>query len=241
MIKIAVCDDEAIFLDIITKELETVLLSQGISEYEINIFSSGMDISSLKNEISDYQIVFLDINMEELNGLDTARNIRKYDEDIFIVFITAYMDYALEGYRMDAVRFILKDMLKEMLPECIEVILQRLHLKSSKVIKDFLEGRKEIFLDRIIYIESNRHKLYFNMWDSRKEKYSLYGKVDELEKELQGYGFLRIHKSFLVNRTYIEDIIPYVAIMRNGRELPIPRDKYKKVKAYYFESKGELI
>ena len=241
MIKIAVCDDETIFIDIIVSELKSILINKGISEYAIHTFSNGIELCKLENKISDYQIIFLDINMEQLNGLQTAYYIRKYDKNIFIVFITAFVDYAMEGYKLDAVRFIFKDMLKEMLPECMDAILKRMHLKSGKIIKDFLEGRKEIFVDRILYIESRKHKLYYNIGKPNQEQFSLYGKMDDLEDELKEYNFLRIHKSYLVNMNFLESIMPYKAMMYNGEELPIPREKYKIIKEHFFVEKGDFI
>lgn len=241
MIKIAVCDDETLFIDIIVSELKSILLDKGISEYAIHTFSAGTELCKLENRISEYQIIFLDINMDQLNGLQTAYNIRKYDENVFIVFITAFADYAMEGYKLDAIRFIVKDMLKEMLPECMDAILKRMHIRSGKIIKDFLEGRREIFVDRILYIESRKHKLYYNIRKPKQEQFSLYGKMDELEDELRAYDFLRIHKSYLVNMNYLESIIPYKACMSNGEELPIPREKFKVIKELFFEKKGDFI
>ena len=72
-------------------------------------------------------------------------------------------------------------------------------------------------------------------------RYSLYEKLDNIEKELQKYRFLRIHKSFLVNTKYIESISNYRVLLKDGRILPVPRDKYQKVKERYYEIMGDMI
>ena len=241
MLKIAVCDDERIFISKITELIKETLCENGISEYQIDDFTSGIDLCELKDGISEYQVVFLDINMDKLSGLETAEHIRKYDENIFIVFITAFVDYAMEGYKLDAIRFILKDMLAEMLPECIEAIIKRLRLRTGRITMDFLEGRKEIFVDNVWYIESRKHKVYFQLWKHSNEQLSLYGKLDDMEINLKEYSFLRIHKSYLINIKYIEDISPYKALVGEGKTLPIPREKFKKVKDLFLEYRGDLI
>ncbi|MCL2717621.1 MAG: LytTR family DNA-binding domain-containing protein [Lachnospiraceae bacterium] len=241
MIKIAICDDEYIYTAKTEKIIKNILYEKGISNYEINIFHSGIELNELKHGISEYHLVFIDIHMDRQNGFDTAKNIRKYDEDIFIVFITAFSDYSLEGYKFDALRFIVKDSLKEMLWECMENFFMKLRLKSSKITMVFIEGRKEIFVDKIYYVESNKHKLYFKLVKSIDKVYSLYGKLDEIESKLKEYDFLRIHKSYLVNMRFIESIERYKVIMLNGERLPVPRVNYKIIKDRFFENRGTCL
>jgi DNA-binding LytR/AlgR family response regulator len=242
MIKIAICDDEDIFINKINRILIDVMQKNSVSSYEIKTFTSGTELIAMGKSISDFSIIFLDINMNhDISGFDIAEKIRGYDENIFIVFITAFLDYAPKGYRYNAVRFILKDELSIMLPECMEVIMKRLRLKTGKLEFDFLEGRKEISADSIWYIESRKHKLFINLWKKPDEQLSLYMKLDEMEVILDKYRFLRIHKSYLVNIGYMEDILPYQVLLGKGKSLPIPREKYKHVRDRYYEFRSELI
>ena len=96
MLKIAVCDDEEIFADRIKKLLEKQLINKGI-EYKVDVYSSGIELAKLGDAISEYRIVFLDIDMEGMNGIQTAEVIRTYSDDIYIAFVTAYINYAPEG------------------------------------------------------------------------------------------------------------------------------------------------
>ena len=88
-------------------------------------FTSGLEFCSDDNNLQQYDIIFLDIGMKEMNGMETAYAIREKNQNVDIVFITIMMDYALEGYRVDAVRYILKDDLESLLPECMDTILQK--------------------------------------------------------------------------------------------------------------------
>lgn len=110
MFRIAICDDESHFRKRIREILIDYLNKKGIL-YEIDEFESGKDFINLGIEIVKYKIVFMDINMDELDGMETAQKIQDVSNDIFIVFVTAFVNYAIEGYRVDAVRYILKTML----------------------------------------------------------------------------------------------------------------------------------
>lgn len=109
---------------------------------EIDTFSSGKEFVELGIEMVKYKIVFLDINMDELDGIMTAKKIRENSKDMFIVFVTAFVNYTIEGYKVDAVRYILKDNknLFASVYECMDAIHEKwiirllgLNLISAKV------------------------------------------------------------------------------------------------------------
>ncbi|MCM1160209.1 MAG: LytTR family DNA-binding domain-containing protein [Roseburia sp.] len=241
MLHIAICDDEPYYLERIEKLLHEQLLQQGISIFKLDTYSSGEAFLADSEAASRYQVIFLDINMPDINGLRVAEKIREQSPDVLLVFITAFIDYALEGYKMEAIRYLVKDMLEEMLPECVEVIIRKLCLQAQYMKYHFIEGKKALPVDRIYYIESQKHKLIFNVCAGKQKQYSLYDKLDNIEKELLEYGFLRIHKSYLVNTMYIEDICNYKVKMQDGRLLPVPRAKFQKVKEHFYEIKGDLV
>ena len=142
---------------------------------------------------------------------------------------------------MEAIRFLLKDMLEELLPECMEAVIKKLDLQTYKINKLFREGQKEIAVDRILYVESRGHRLFFHLCEPEIVQYSIYEKLDNIEKELQGYAFLRIHKSFLVNTKYIGRIGNYRVELTQGEVLPVPKEKFQRIKERYYEIMGDLL
>lgn len=243
MIKIAVCDDEEIYLRKITDLLERLLDHHGIDAYGIDTYLSGHDL--LCNMCSDrqpgYDVIFLDVNMPGESGMEVAAKIRESSSDVLLVFITMFVDYATEGYKVEATRFLPKEMLEATLPECIETILKKLSLQTHKLHLCFLEGERDVAVDSICYVESQLHKLLFHMVGQKKVQYSLYGKLDDFQNELLQYGFIRVHKSFLVNSRYIENIANYRVYLKNRDTIPIPREKNQMVKERYYEIMGEMI
>jgi len=240
MLKMAICDDEPYHLNRTEDLIKGILDGRGIDIYVIDTYLLGKDLLRF-DKYMEYDAIFLDIDMSGMNGPEIAKQIRENRQDIILVFIAASSDYAVEGYKMEAIRFLLKDVLEETMPECIEVIIRRLCLHTHKVCYHFTEGQKEMPVDSIGFIESQKHKLLFNVMEKQWVSYSLYDKLDNIEKGLSAYGFLRIHKSYLVNMRFIKAIVHYRAYLKSGEILPIPRDKYRKVKQKYYEMTGKTL
>ena len=241
MFKIAICDDEKYFGKKIKQILEAYMEQNHIS-YDITVFTPGKEVIELGIEIMKYQMIFLDINMEQIDGIETAEYIRKYTEECFIVFVTAYIDYTLEGYSVGAVRYLLKgtENFTESMYECLDTIFDKMN--HTKVIRkiQFNEGAQAVPLNRILYIESRLHKLEYHIMEDELKVYTCYGKLNEIEKEYDKNGFIRLHQSFLVNMHYIERIERYQALLSNGMKIPIPRARYQFVEDSFIEYRGEI-
>lgn len=241
MFRIAICDDESHFRRLIRGILMDYMDKNGVL-YEIDDFESGKDFVDQGIEMVKYKIVFLDINMDELDGMKTARKIREISNDIFIAFVTAFVNYTLEGYRVDAVRYILKNNVNfsELVQECMDAIGLKMNYVVKKKTFNFNEGTKNISLERLLYIESQLHRLEFYIMEDSLNKYTLYGTLNDMEKKLADSNFVRIHQSYLVNMRYITKVSRYKALLSNGVKLEIPKARYKHVEETYIAYKGEI-
>ena len=241
MIRIAICDDEQPFREVVKKYVKKYLSEKEIS-YEIDTFSSGKEFLELGIEMIRYNIVFLDIKMDEIDGIFTAQKIRESSSEMYIVFVTAYIDYSLEGYKVNAERYILKDNTNfdDSIYECMESIFHKVNYVDLKKCFKFNECEKEIPIDRILYIESKLHKLEFHVMENQEVIYTLYGTLNKWEEEMSDFPFLRIHQSFLVNMKHIKSITCYKAILSNHQEITIPKVRYRDVKNSFVAYKGEM-
>lgn len=149
--------------------------------------------------------------------------------------MTAYVNYALDGYKVKASRFLLKDDLGQTLQECMDDILREIRQEEQAVEFSFVEGDMRLKADDIIYIETSRHK---NVFYTKDRTFSIYKKMDELERELKGMGFVRIHQSFLINMKHIERIGSYLMVLDTGKELSVPKSRYPEVRRQYTLYKG---
>ena len=228
--KIAVCDDSRE-----DRGALRALLEACGHDFEIREYGSGEELYADIGYVRECGIVFLDINMKGMDGLETARQIKAKCPKVHIVLVTAYVNYALDGYKVKASRFLLKDDLEQTLQECMDDILREI-LQEERVVEfGFVEGDVRLKVDDIIYIETSKHK---NVFYTKEQIFCIYKKMDELEEDLRGMGFVRIHQSFLINMKYIERISSYVMILTTGKEISVPKSRYPEVKRQYTLFKG---
>jgi two-component system, LytTR family, response regulator LytT len=165
------------------------------------------------------QIVFLDIDMPDMNGLEVARTLVNSQEDIFLVFATAYPDYALQAFELYSFDYILKPFNEKRIKRTLSKLIEKIQHKST---------RKSVF-DNCIAVETQTGKIWLKPGEiqyveSRKpstiiktltETYITKGGMDTFEKILQPYNFCRCHRSYLINPKLIKEIV------RSGRTFQI--------------------
>lgn len=241
MFSIAICDDELIFAEELKELISGYMMEKGFV-FKIDTYSSGEDIVKLGIEVVRYTVVFLDINMEVMDGIKVAEKIRAASREVFIVFVTAYVSYALVGYQLDAVRYLLKgsENFQSTVNECMDAIMDKLSYSVVKRKFEFKEGTKEVSLDRLLYIESNLHKLEFHIMEDDLNTYTMYEKLSVLEDRLESDDFIRIHQSYLVNIKHIKSVVRYQLILTNGVKLAIPKARYTYVKELFISYQGEV-
>ena len=241
MFRIAICDDESLFAEELRELLSGYMMEKGLV-FEIDIYGSGEALIELGIEVIKYTAVFLDINMEKIDGIKAAEKIREISREVFIVFVTAYVNYSLEGYRLDVVRYLLKGNVNfsSMVSECVDALMDKLNYSVVKRKFDFKEGTREISLERLLYVESNLHKLEFHVMEENLKIYTMYETLNALEKNLKASNFIRIHQSYLVNIKYIKNVVRYKVTLTNGIELVIPKARYTYVKEQFISYQGEV-
>lgn len=241
MLRVAICDDEAIFAEELEEILKKYMMKRGLA-FEIDTYISGEMLVALEIETMRYTVIFLDVKMHNMDDITAAWKIRKVNSEVFIVFVAACMDYSLEGYRLDAIRYLLKGSInfEETVYECMDAVLTKLNYSVVKKKFYFKEGVKEVSLDRLLYIESMLHKLEFHIMDESIKIYTMYETLNEMESRLSEDNFIRIHQSYLVNMKYLKNVIRYKAILANGIELIIPKARYTYVRDKFIEYHGEI-
>lgn len=241
MFRIAICDDESLFAEELKELLSGYMMEKGLV-FEIDIYGSGEALIELGIEVIKYTAVFLDINMEKIDGIKAAEKIREVSREVFIVFVTAFVNYSLEGYRLDVMRYLLKGNVDfpSMVNECVDALVDKLSYSVTKREFDFKEGKREISLERLLYVESNLHKLEFHVMEDDLKIYTMYETLNALESKLVAKDFVRIHQSYLVNIKYIKNVVRYKVVLTNGIELVIPKARYTYVKEQFILYQGEV-
>lgn len=241
MFHMAICDDEAYFRNREKKLIEQYMEKRGY-DCLIDLYSSGKQLLERTAMDMPYDVIFLDISMEEMDGLETAGRIRTLSETVYIVFVTAYITYALDGYKVGAVRYLLKEAesLENSMRECLDTITARMKEEKAVCELDIRNEKRRIPVDDIFYVESRLHKVIFFVREDEGKEYARYDRLDEAEKELRQYGFCRVHQSFLVNMKYAKAVERYRVSLENGTEVSISKKYYKAVEKEYIRRQGEI-
>lgn len=229
MLEIAICDKDTFYQNKIKDKLEKYFIRKEI-DFNIEIFSENKELIDAGNKI--YNMVFTDVDND--NMLHTlAEFLRNSSGNVCIVICSDDINYALEGYKVGAIRYLLKDDFDVSFEECMEAVCERLKINTHGILVPFVDKEKYIHVHKVSYLESKGHYITFFDALSRNEIGKVNSKLDTLQEELCKFNFLRIHKSFLVNMAYISQISGYRCTLKNGVEIPVPKARYKEVKSVF--------
>lgn len=220
--RIAVCDDEELFRIEFKTILDKVLVN---SEYDIDTFSGGSSLyeAFLKNP---FDLVFLDIEMPGIDGITLAKRLRAVSENVQIVFLTSHIEYALEGYEVNALRYLVKPVDMNKLSEVLKFIQDKKNNSRQIMIKQ--EG-EDIVIDisDVIYIESLDKNV--RIVTSKSEYITRYN-ISDYEEELKNSGFFRSHRSYLISLSKVKKIVKNDVVMDGDISLPVSRSNVKALK-----------
>lgn len=188
-------------------------------------YKDGINITDDYEPI--YDILILDIEMKIQDGMKTAEKIREYDKDVIIIFITNMSQYAIKGYKVNALSFMLKPVnyfaFKEELLESIILLNKKRDGKHLLIPID--KGIKKISTHEILYIESVKHNLEFYTLEG---KYTFRGTLKKYEKELEPYNFNRCNNSYIVNLNFVTGIEGEYVVIQDKHKLKISRGRKKQ-------------
>lgn len=220
--RIAVCDDEELFRIEFKSVLDKVLIN---AEYDIDTFSGGSSLyeAFLKNP---FDLVFLDIEMPGIDGITLAKRLRTVSENVQIVFLTSHIEYALEGYEVNALRYLVKPVDMNKLSEVLKYIQDKKNNSRQIMIRQ--EG-EDIVIDisDIIYMESMDKNV--RIVTSKSEYITRYN-ISDYEEELKNSGFLRIHRGYLISLSKVKKIVKNDVVMDGDISLPVSRSNVKALK-----------
>ena len=175
MTRIAIVEDEAAVREQLAGYVQRYTRQYG-TQFEVTMFTDGVEI--LEDYRPVYDIIFLDVEMQHLDGMETARRIRELDSDVLLIFITNMAQYAIKGYAVGALDYVLK-------PVPVDGGMRRLDAAT------------------IYYIESEGHRVHFYTEDG---DFSAPGALKVLEEKLAGRLFARRNSGYLVNLAQVSGV-----------------------------------
>lgn len=239
MPRIGICDDNPIFAKHLEKAVKNAF-SKYEGSYDIQAFSDGIVLLS-QNSLEPFDVLFLDIDMPKVGGFDIAKQLREAYSHCIIVFVTSHAELVFESMNYQPFNFIRKNCnipLEESVSNIVDKLVLHMRQDDTIVVEDENRRKNSIFIRDILYIQGDDHYLIFKvLGKSSIMSMRVHEKLMNRENFLKPYGFIRIHKSYLVNLkyvTYINNRTNEVEV-KGGIRLPLSRNYKHDAEEKYVE------
>lgn len=219
MIQIAVVEDEQTYVDQITEYLRRYQ-EERKEDLNVTVFRDGDGI--LADYHTQFDIIFMDIQMKFVDGMTAAEEIRKMDQEVVIIFITNMQQYAIRGYAVDALDYVLKPVNYFAFCERLERAIGRMKKRKTHFVTIPVKGGMvKLDISQVYYVESQGHNLIYH---TDVKEYISAGTIKEIVGTLENIHFCQIHKGILVNLEHVDGIEESSANV-HGELLPISRSR----------------
>ena len=198
MYRIAIVEDDKNFIEELKKYLEQYAQEEG-QEFEISTFYDGEEI--LENYVSNYDLILLDIEMPKVNGMDAAEKIREADENVVLMFITNMAQYAIRGYSVGALDFVMKPITYYTFSLKIKRALKRVSKKElPSILLTLSDGVKKLEVRQIYYVEVQNRMLHYH---TDEGEFVVRGSLQSAESMLPASSFAKCNHWYLVNLMHV--------------------------------------
>lgn len=217
MYRIAIVEDDRGFV----KELQQYLgqyASENGEEFDVALFYDGAEI--LENYTPKYDLILLDIEMPKVNGMDAAEKIREVDENVVLMFITNMAQYAIRGYSVGALDFVMKPITYYTFSMKIKRALKRVQKKElPSILLTLPDGVKKLEVRQIYYLEIQNRMLHYY---TEEGEFVVRGSLQSAEKVLPSNVFAKCNHWYLVNLMHVTAVRKNTASV-GSHELEISR------------------
>ncbi|MFS0863960.1 LytR/AlgR family response regulator transcription factor [Fredinandcohnia sp. 179-A 10B2 NHS] len=235
MIRIAIVEDDISYKEQLIEFLHRFEKEIG-EKIETETFSDGDEI--VENYQAQFDIILMDVQMRFMDGMSAAEEIRKVDSEVVIIFITNMAQYAIKGYAVNALDYVLKPISYFQFSQRLHRAIDRMKKREDHYLTIRVKGGVQRFrVSEIYYVESQGHNLIFS---SKSGEFVTSGTMKELETQLSSFSFFRGNKGYLINLEHVEGMNDSCAIV-GGKELLISRNKKKAFMEALTHYWGEVI
>ena len=221
MIRIAMVEDEAAVREQLQGYIQRYTRQYG-TEFAVTEFSDGVEILDAYRPV--YDIVLLDVEMKHLDGMETARRIRALDADVVLIFITNMAQYAIKGYAVGALDYVLKPVPYFAFSQQLQKAVEKVGRHARHYLAVPVEGGlRRLDTVQIYYLESEGHRVHFYTEDG---EFTAPGALKTFEEKLAACPFARCNSGYLVNLAQVRGVQQGVVEV-GPYELQVSRPKRK--------------
>ena len=201
MLNIAIVEDERAAADVLSEYINRYCAEKHAAA-NVVVFSDAMSLLSGYKPV--YDIIFMDIMLPGMNGMDAAKKLRKADGSAIIVFVTNMANFAVRGYEVNALDFIIKPLIYDSFAMKMNKAVSAALGRRRRTICIQTDGvTKIVDITRIRYVEVSRHYLVYH---TELGNYRARGTLGEAEKQLGNESFARCNVCYLVNMRFVSEI-----------------------------------
>ncbi len=234
MVKIVVVEDNEIDFKILENNIRLFFSNIG-KEYKLLHFNDGESVINNPEVFRVTDLFFLDIELPEMSGMDLAIKLRKNGSKSTIIFITNMVQYAVQGYDVSALDFVVKPIETELFQRKMSTYMARISGRRKTFLMHNRQGIKKYRISEITFVEVRAHKIYIH---TIKGEDVFSGTLKQIEDELKDCGFARCNKCYLVNLRYVNNI-SNDEVDVDGHLLQISRREKKQFMEKFAEYEGD--
>lgn len=225
--KLAICEDERFWQE----QLEAMVrrwASERKELLEMRCFPDSESFRFCLEEEKDWDVLLLDIEMGKESGMELAERVRRENEEVSIIFATGYAQYMGRGYDVGAMQYLLKPVEEEKLFACLDRVKRQQEKSGKKLLfETTAQVKVSLAAADIWYLEANRHNCILY---TKERQYELKMSMTAAERALGAEcGFVKCHRSFLVNLRHVREIYREEIVLDDGRRVPMSRRVYQEV------------
>lgn len=234
MLYIAICDDDSKAMDYLAGEAAAWAEAEG-QAYSVERYASADAFLFAWEDRKDTDILLLDIEMPGTDGIALAKKMKCMGNPVNILFVTGNPDFALEGYELEAVGYLVKPVKRERLWAALGRAAKRAYSRTAVLAAISAGEVEKVYVADICCVESRGHDCI--LWKRDGEELVCKTGILQMEQELKkcSEAFFKPHRSYSVHLEHVERIGKKEIRMDNGMRIPIARGKWEELNRAYME------
>ncbi len=229
--KIAICDDEPIYIETTSRLLQKWAGEHGI-EMQIFTYDNGDDLIAAHTE-ECMDLILLDVIMPLLNGIDTAAELRANGQDVPIIFLTSSREFAVESYEVKAFHYLLKPIDEIRLFAVMDEYRKQFCKTKETFTAQTVTGFYKMTIEEVACLEAQNKLVLVTFSNGTqitiREPFYKCEEIFHMDR-----GFIKCHRSYIVNLMFVEQFTKTEVTLQNGMVIPISRNNYAAFKEVYF-------
>lgn len=228
--RLAIVDDESAYRNQLVELIDSIC---GRAEVSCFLYSDGSELIRSFESGFKLDAVFLDIEMKDVDGMTAARKVREYSKEIPIIFLTSHTEMAMDGYEVEAFRFLSKPVNEIKLRETLADLEKKLKVDEKIVLHKDGEDIVNPVSD-LVYVEAANNDVRFCFRGSKVELRMKFADALKMVDNVSS-DFIKIHRSYYINLAHIKKLSATEVILDNKETLPVARSAASDAKRHLLE------